>query len=92
MLLYQCVQKRKDALVFKSILSPSPWCERKDFSSDHLQAALSCLANCSNAHKESKKYPFLDASSHLYKPVCLFVHLSVGRLVGWSVGKLLNDA
>ena len=32
----------------------------------------------------------LDASSHLY--FCLFVQLSVGWLVGWSVGQLFEDA
>ena len=31
----------------------------------------------------------LYASLHLYKPVCLFVHLSVGWLVGWSVSRLV---
>ena len=79
--------KKKDALVSKSILSPSSWRESKDFSSGHLQTALSCLANCSNAHKESEKDPFLDASSHLYKPVNLSVDWSVSWLVGWLVGR-----
>ena len=80
-------KKKKDALVSKSILSPSSWRESKDFSSGHLQTALSCLANCSNAHKESEKYPFLDASSHLYKRVCP----SVGRSVGPSVGRSVSS-